>query len=164
MLELSCQTLRSSESRIVGGGFTFANNLYTKDWVDKAFIFLQCFVFHFCPLIFLQHLPVLNVNILKFCLMIFLLLYSNQASHSLVNFPLSMSCICGQAHSKYWVVRIPFCAAQSNGLSTFLHLFLLSLIRTYMVQVQKQAQEQGLYPPVKWVWVKCIFGSLALPK
>lgn len=33
----------------------------------------------------------------------------------------------------------------------------LSLIRTYMVQVQKQAQEQGLFPPVKWVWVKCIF-------
>lgn len=31
--------------------------------------------------------------------------------------------------------------------------FCLSLIRTYMVQVQKQAQEQELFPPVKWVWV-----------
>ena len=36
--------------------------------------------------------------------------------------------------------------------------FCLSPIRTYMVQVQNQAQEQELFPPVKWVWVKCING------
>lgn len=34
--------------------------------------------------------------------------------------------------------------------------FCLSLIRTYKVQVQK-AQEQELFPPVKWVCVKCVF-------
>lgn len=28
-----------------------------------------------------------------------------------------------------------------------------------MVQVQKQAQEQELFLPVKWVWVKCISGQ-----
>lgn len=36
--------------------------------------------------------------------------------------------------------------------------FCLSPIRTYMVQVQNQAQEQELFPPVKWVLVKCIIG------
>lgn len=35
--------------------------------------------------------------------------------------------------------------------------FCLFLIRIYTVQVLKQALEQELFLPVKWVWVKCSF-------
>lgn len=58
------------------------------------------------------------------------------------------------------VVQHHCSSAQSDVLSTICTCFFcLSLIRTYMVQVQKQAQEQELFLLVKWVWVRCVSGQ-----
>lgn len=54
------------------------------------------------------------------------------------------------------------CSSEGSGGISFNNFcscfFCLSLIRTCMVQVQNQAQEQELFPPVKWVWVTCVLG------
>ena len=70
--------------------------------------------------------------------------------------PLFLNCICCQTYSSYFLV-FWLCKEKQRIVNLFCTCFFcLSPVRIYMVQVQKQAQEQELLPPVKWVWVKCI--------